>query len=55
MNKEEILDAIRGLARSMGFYGRLYEQFMEIKEQDEEAFDNMMKALEDEHLKIFLI
>ena len=30
MNKEQILDAIRSLAASQGFYGRLYDTLTEV-------------------------
>ena len=38
MNREEILDAFRSLARSQGFYGRLLEQIDSVDEEAREAF-----------------
>ena len=36
MNKEQILDAIRSLAASQGFYGRLYDTLTDGSEQSDE-------------------
>ena len=41
MNKEQILEAIRSLAASQGFYGRLYERLTDGSEEAEEALDLM--------------
>lgn len=38
MNREQILDAFRYLARSQGFYGRLLEQIDSVDEETREAF-----------------
>lgn len=38
MNKYQILNAIRDLAMSQGFYGRLLEQIEEASEEDREAY-----------------
>ena len=38
MNREQILDAFRSLARSQGFYGRLLEQIDSVDEETREAF-----------------
>ena len=38
MNREEILDAFRSLARSQGFYGRLLEQIDSVDEETRDAF-----------------
>lgn len=35
MNKEQILDAIRSLAASQGFYGRLYDTLTDGSEQSD--------------------
>ena len=48
MKREEILNAIKSLAKSQGFYGRLYERIMEIKEENEENFNEFMLQLENE-------
>lgn len=49
MKREEILNAIKSLAKSQGFYGRLYERIMEVKEENEENFNEFMLQLENEN------
>lgn len=39
MNKEQILQTIKSLAQSQGFYGRLYEQIVD----NEEALEYLEK------------
>ena len=46
MNREQILQAIRSLAMSQGFYGRLYRRLMELKDQDEVSYNECMENLE---------
>lgn len=41
MSKEQILSAIRSLAFSQGFYGRLYERLTDGSEEAENALDVM--------------
>lgn len=41
MDKKQILSAIRSLAASQGFYGRLYERLTDGSEEAEEALDLM--------------
>ena len=41
MNREQILSAIRGLAASQGFYGRLYEALTNGSEESENFLDTM--------------
>ena len=48
MKKEEILNAIKMLANSQGFYGRLYNNLMELKEENEEEYNELMQNLENE-------
>ena len=43
MNKEQILDAIRSLAASQGFYGRLYDALTNGTEQADEFLATMEK------------
>ena len=43
MNKEQILDAIRSLAASQGFYGRLYDTLTDGREQSDEFLATMEK------------
>lgn len=46
MNREEILEAIRQLAQSQGFYGRLLRQLEETREEDPEEYEHIMTELE---------
>ena len=41
MNKEQILDAMRSLAASQGFYGRLYDTLTDGSEQSDEFLATM--------------
>ena len=41
MNKEQILDAIRSLAASQGFYGHLYNALTSGTEEAEEFMEQM--------------
>lgn len=41
MNKEQILDSIRSLAASQGFYGRLYDTLTDGSEQSDEFLATM--------------
>lgn len=41
MNRKEILDAIAMLAKSQGFYGRLYRSLTDGSEEAEEALSLM--------------
>lgn len=43
MNKEEILSAIRELAASQGFYGRLYRALMNGSEESELFMSEMVE------------
>ena len=44
MNREQILDTILDLARSQGFYGRLYRDIMDADEEDRECFLSELEA-----------
>ena len=44
MNREQILDTILVLARSQGFYGRLYRYIMDANEVDRECFLSELEA-----------
>ena len=49
MKREQILQAIKSLAMSQGFYGRLYNGLMELRDQDEDAYDGYMTSLESQN------
>lgn len=46
MKKQEILDTIKMLAKSQGFYGRLYEQIMTAENKD-----GILEELENKEFK----
>ena len=51
MKIDEIIEFIKGLAKSQGFYGRLYEYIMAIKEYDKEEYDKLVTDLESQNFK----
>ena len=48
MKREEIMETIKSLASSQGFYGRLYRKLMEL---DEEKYNEVMTELEGQNFK----
>ena len=48
MKREEIMETIKSLASSQGFYGRLYRSLMEL---DEEKYNEVMTELESQNFK----
>lgn len=48
MKREEIMEIIKTLASSQGFYGRLYRDLMAL---DEEEYDEVMTELESQNFK----
>ncbi|MCI7555078.1 MAG: hypothetical protein MST00_06575 [Tenericutes bacterium] len=48
MKREEIMETIKSLASSQGFYGRLYRDLMEL---DEDEYDEVMTELESQNFK----
>lgn len=48
MKREEIIETIKSLAGSQGFYGRLYGDLMEL---DEDEYDEVMTKLESQNFK----
>lgn len=51
MNREEILNAIRSLAMSQGYYGRLMCRIEYLQEEDPSQYEYLMEALENEHFE----
>lgn len=45
--EEMILDVIREMAYSQGFYGRLLESLLEAKEEDPKSYYAYIKAMQD--------
>ena len=48
MKEEQILNEIKGLAASQGFYGRLYEDLVLMSKEHPAAYDETMRLLERE-------
>lgn len=51
MNVLQVLDVIRDLSHSQGFYSRLYETILELKQNDEVAFNEFAKAVEAQNFR----
>ena len=49
MKMNDILNAIRELASSQGFYGRLYRDLTELKENDLEQYNSIKEKLESQN------
>ena len=49
MTINDILKSIKELAQSQGFYGRLYERLCEIRDNDTEAWEDVVYKLEAQH------
>lgn len=46
MKREQILEVIKSLANSQGSYGRLYNALMEAKQNDPDAYEELMVSWE---------
>lgn len=49
MTIDDILDNIRSLACSQGFYGRLYRTLMDIRDTEPEGWCSVVAELESQH------
>lgn len=49
MNMNDIMNAIKSLAASQGYYGRLYRALVEIKEYEPEKYEQIAEELEKQH------
>lgn len=49
MKMKDILNAIRELANSQGFYGRLLRDLIELKENDLEQYNSIKEELESQN------
>lgn len=48
---EEVIDVVRSLAHSQGFYGRLLEQILYLQEYELDTFDEFKRIVEEQHFK----
>lgn len=51
MNAIQVLDVIRELSHSQGFYSRLYHNILELKRTNEEAFNEWCREVESLNFK----
>ncbi len=51
MKIDEILDTIAGLAKSQGFYGRLLESLLNLKDRSPEAWKEFVEMIESQNFK----
>ena len=51
MNCIEVIEVIKTLAKSQGFYSRLYSTIMKVAETDRDRFDNFCRELEKQNFK----
>lgn len=51
MKMEEILELIKGLARSQGLYGRTYETLMRMKYNEPEEYERLKQDWESRNFK----
>ena len=49
MKMNDILNAIRELASSQGFYGRLYRDLTELQQNDLEQYNSIKEELESQN------
>ena len=49
MNRDEIMDTIKMLASSQGFYSRMYSNLCEMGDNDPDEFDRNMSILEEQN------
>ena len=51
---DDILDNIKSLARSQGFYGRLYEALIEVRDNDADKWQEVVCELEGQKFRTTL-
>lgn len=49
MDIEQIMAAIRSLANSQGFYGRLYNELLEMQTNDPDQWEEVKNTLEEQN------
>ena len=51
MNVIQVIDVIRELSHSQGFYSRMYERILELHRNDPECFENFKREVEAQNFK----
>ena len=49
MKREQIINTIKNLSLSQGFYGRLYRAIEDAKENNPDAYESFMEELESQN------
>lgn len=47
----QVIDVIRNLSHSQGFYSRLYNNIMEMKKNDPKEFEHFKELMEEQQFK----
>lgn len=48
---DQVIELVRQLSRSQGYYGRLLERILYLREYEPEAFEEFKMVIEDQHFK----
>lgn len=51
MNVLQVIDVIRDLSHSQGFYSRMYQRILELHREDPECFENFKNEVEAQNFK----
>lgn len=51
MKMDEIINVIRKLSYSQGFYGRLYQRIIELKNNDIDTYEMLKNELESQNFR----
>ena len=51
MTRDEILAAVETLAHAQGFYGRLHERLVAMRDEEPDEYDRLMTSLEAQNFK----
>lgn len=51
MNVLQVIEVIQNLAKSQGFYSRMYQRILELHREDPECFENFRKEVEAQNFK----
>ena len=47
----QVIELVRQLSRSQGYYGRLLERILDLQEYEPEAFEEFKMVIEEQHFK----
>lgn len=49
LDYEDFKDFVKTMSCSQGFYGRLYENLLELEETDDDSLEELKNAIEEKH------